>query len=280
MIELTGITWDHPRGYAPLLAHAEGAGVRVTWQRRSLKDFGDATLAELARRFDLIVLDHPHVGEAASGPLCALDGLLSTATLAELERQSAGPSFPSYRHAGHQWAVPVDAACQVAAYRPDLLAASDLPQTWVEVYALASRLHARGLQVALALCPTDSLCSFLTLAAQAGDAPHEDRWIRRETVLTVLAQLRSLRAISHPGAVEWNPISVYERMAAGDPIAYCPLAFGYTNYSRPALPAGRQRLVFAGIPGQERHLLRAALPYAALMLLPGFGLAAALLLIY
>jgi len=258
MIELTGITWDHPRGYAPLLANPAGAGVHVAWQRRSLKDFGDATLADLARRFDLIVLDHPHVGEAALGSLCPLDPLLPAATLEALGTPSAGPSFASYHLAGQQWALPVDAACQVASYRPDLLSPSDLPQTWKEVHDLAVSLRSLGLHLGLALGPTDSLCCFLTLAAQSGDAPSEDRWIRRETVLTVLTQLRALRDAGHPSCLEWNPIALYERMAAGDPIAYCPLAFGYTNYSRPTLAPQRHRLAFTAIPGRTGALLGGA----------------------
>ena len=67
MITLRGITWDHPRGYAPLAAsvapYAQAHSVRVEWERRSLKDFGDAPLPELARDYDLLIIDHPHVGQ-------------------------------------------------------------------------------------------------------------------------------------------------------------------------------------------------------------------------
>jgi multiple sugar transport system substrate-binding protein len=258
MIELTGITWDHPRGYAPLMANAEGAGVRVAWQRRSLKDFGDATLADLARQFDLVVLDHPHIGEAARGSILPLDSLLSASMLDELGNPSAGPSFSSYHFAGHQFALPVDAACQVASYRPDLITDDELPKTWEEFHALAVHLKTRGLYVALALCPTDSLCSFLTLAAQAGDAPRENFWIQRATVLEILARLRALRDACHPGCLDWNPIALYERMAGGEPIAYCPLAFGYTNYARPNLTSEKHRLAFTNIPGRTGALLGGA----------------------
>jgi multiple sugar transport system substrate-binding protein len=30
----------------------------------------------------------------------------------------------------------------------------------------------------------------------------------------------------------WNPIALYERMAASDEFAYCPFAYTYSNYSR------------------------------------------------
>ena len=35
-------------------------GVKVTWQKRSLTNFGDQSLAGLGKRFDLFIIDHPH----------------------------------------------------------------------------------------------------------------------------------------------------------------------------------------------------------------------------
>src|ERR1700691_4155025 len=64
---LRGMTWDHPRGYDPLVACSavwEGrTGVSIEWDRRSLQDFESFPVAELAARYDLIVIDHPHVGQ-------------------------------------------------------------------------------------------------------------------------------------------------------------------------------------------------------------------------
>src|SRR2546426_6150752 len=53
---LTGITWNHTRGYVPLVATAQRfedltGGVEIRWQKRSLKDFGDAPLEKLSKRF-------------------------------------------------------------------------------------------------------------------------------------------------------------------------------------------------------------------------------------
>jgi multiple sugar transport system substrate-binding protein len=74
-------------------------------------------VAELARRYDLIVLDHPFAGQiAASGCLLPLDDLVAGQDAAFI-----GPSLVSYRLVGHIWALPIDAACRIAAYRPDLL---------------------------------------------------------------------------------------------------------------------------------------------------------------
>jgi len=65
MTKLRGITWDHPRGYAPLHAasaiYRQQTGVQVDWAKRSLKDFGDAQLTELARDYDLLIISkHGH----------------------------------------------------------------------------------------------------------------------------------------------------------------------------------------------------------------------------
>ena len=59
MITLKGIAWDHPRGYAGLLAvndaiAAELGTARIDWQVNSLQDFSAASLAATAERYDLI----------------------------------------------------------------------------------------------------------------------------------------------------------------------------------------------------------------------------------
>jgi multiple sugar transport system substrate-binding protein len=136
---------DHPRGYQPLAAsvgpYAAASDVQVSWDRRSLREFGDAPLDALAEEYDLLIVDHPHVGMAAeSRCLLALDTCLDPGLLDALAQQSAGPSHASYTYAGHQWALAVDAAMQAGAYRPDLLD-DPLPSTWEGVLALAERLR-------------------------------------------------------------------------------------------------------------------------------------------
>ena len=62
---LRGMTWDHPRGYRPLeafAAHCPAAG--VSWDRQSLAAFEAQPIAELARSYDLMVIDHPGLGAA------------------------------------------------------------------------------------------------------------------------------------------------------------------------------------------------------------------------
>ena len=239
MIKLKGITWDHARGYDPLIASSElyykEKGIQVEWQKRSLTNFGDQSLEALSKQFDLIIMDHPHVGVAeASQCLLPLNDLLPANILNELKISSAGPSFESYHYHEKQWALPIDAAMQCASYRADLMVNDSLPNTWEEVFALAKTLASKKLYIGMALCPTDCLCSFLSLTAQFGSPIQENNELLVEPSVGIkaLSMLRTMRDVFHPKALDWNPIALYDYMAEQNDIAYSPLAFCYTNYSR------------------------------------------------
>ena len=239
MIKLKGITWDHARGYDPLIASSElyfkEKGIQVDWQKRSLTNFGDQSLEALSKQFDLIIMDHPHVGVAeASQCLMPLNDLLPANILNELKISSAGPSFESYHYHEKQWALPIDAAMQCASYRADLMVNDSLPNTWEEVFALAKTLASKKLYIGMALCPTDCLCSFLSLTAQFGSPIRENNELLVEPSigLKALTMLRTMCDVFHPKALDWNPIALYDYMAEQNDIAYSPLAFCYTNYSR------------------------------------------------
>src|ERR1700753_3250846 len=120
------MTWSHPRGYDPMVATGrlwrERTGVEIAWDKRSLQDFESFPVEELARQYDLIVIDHPHVGQiTAEGCLAPLDVPDREGERAAIEAGSVGRSYPSYNWNGRQWAFPIDAASQVMAYRADLL---------------------------------------------------------------------------------------------------------------------------------------------------------------
>jgi multiple sugar transport system substrate-binding protein len=239
MIKLKGITWDHARGYDPLIAaselYYEEKGIQVDWQKRSLTNFGDQSLEALSKQFDLIIMDHPHVGVAeASQCLMPLNDLVPANILNELKISSAGPSFESYHYHEKQWALPIDAAMQCASYRADLMNTYSIPNTWEEVFALAKTLASKKLYIGMALCPTDCLCSFLSLTAQFGSPIRENNELLVESSVGIkaLSTLRTMCDVFHPKALDWNPIALYDYMAEQNDIAYSPLAFCYTNYSR------------------------------------------------
>lgn len=100
---LRGITWDHPRGYAALAelerldAQADtrygAAPVPLTWDRQPLAGFESGPIADLAGRYDLLVVDHPGLG-AAMPTLHPLDELFSPSELAALAAVAVGQSAP------------------------------------------------------------------------------------------------------------------------------------------------------------------------------------------
>jgi multiple sugar transport system substrate-binding protein len=229
---LRGMTWDHPRGYDPLAACSalwrERTGVAVEWDRRSLQDFESYPVEELARRYDLIVIDHPHVGQVtAETCLAPLDQPARTAELEALRAGSVGASFESYRMAGRLWALPIDAATQVQAHRPDRLAAP--PADWGEVVRLA-----REGRVLCPMRPPHSLMSLYTLSGQLGaparvEGPDLFDVERGAGAYDLLAELVGL---VDPACFAMDPIAVLERLAREDADADCaPLIYGYVSYS-------------------------------------------------
>lgn len=244
---MRGITWKHPRADEPLIEvsreYARAHGVEVTWDARSLYSFGVTRLEALAREYDLIVLDHPHVGDAAArGYLAALDVLLSADELATLAHAGVGPTHRSYDYDGHQWALAIDAAAQVSAWSPEL--SEPAPTTWAEVAAAARR----GL-VTWPLCPVDAYASLLSIAANLGTpgGASPDRFLEPAAGLAVLDTMSSVAAHLPPSCFEMNPIDTLELLAAGDgPARYTPLLFGYSNYARAGFRPGLLR--FGNMP--------------------------------
>src|SRR5262245_24466404 len=115
------MTWNHPRGYDPMVAcshiWAEKTGVTVVWAKRSLQDFETYPVEELAKTYDLIVIDHPHVGQITKeGCLAPLDVPGRETEQQQLRDASVGSSYESYEWQGRQWAFPIDAATQVQAF--------------------------------------------------------------------------------------------------------------------------------------------------------------------
>jgi len=236
-MSLKGITWNHSRGFTPMAATAQrfselNPAIEITWEKRSLQAFADFSIQELAERFDLLVIDHPWAGFAAkTGSILPLNKYLPAAYLKDQEDNTVGHSYESYRYDGHQWALPIDAATPVAASRPDLLQQRGLklPESFEDLLNLADK----GL-VAFAGIPIDVLMNFYTFCCSLGEDPcqQEDRIVSDETGITALRMYRELAAKIHPDNFERNPIQVYEAMTLTDHIAYCPFAYGYSNYSR------------------------------------------------
>ncbi|RYZ75407.1 MAG: carbohydrate ABC transporter substrate-binding protein, partial [Proteobacteria bacterium] len=115
-ITLKGITWNHSRGFLPMVATAQRFSelhphIQIIWEKRSLQAFADFSIQELAEHFDLLVIDHPWAGFAAkTNSIIPLDNYLTVAYLNDQETNSVGASYESYQYDNHQWALPIDAA--------------------------------------------------------------------------------------------------------------------------------------------------------------------------
>ena len=76
-------SYDHP-----------DPGVTISWDIRSLKDFGDYPVTELAKKYDFIMMDHPHIGSVLeAGALVPLEMYLSEEFLKDQEENSVGRMF-------------------------------------------------------------------------------------------------------------------------------------------------------------------------------------------
>ncbi|MBV9269344.1 MAG: extracellular solute-binding protein [Acidobacteriaceae bacterium] len=227
-VYLKGLAWNHTRGYLPLVAAAQRfedlfGGVQISWEKRSLKSFGDGDLEATVRDFDLLVIDHPYVGQFAACSLVEpLNKHLSGDFIKDLQDHSVGKSFDSYWFAQQLWAVPIDAAAPVSSARDDLLQAAglSLPEKWEDVCDLARR----GL-VSVPATPVDSLMNFYMLCCVLGDEPfgRGGRLASRETGVRALQLLRDLIALCSPECLQRNPIETYRKMVTEGDSFYLPV---------------------------------------------------------
>jgi multiple sugar transport system substrate-binding protein len=247
-ITLKGMTWSHPRGIDPMVACSNDwlkkTGTAIEWDKRCLQDFESFPVEELARAYDLIVIDHPHVGQiTAENCLAPLDVEGREADLTALAEGTVGKSFPSYNWQGRQWAFPIDAATQVMAWRPDRLTVA--PKTWTEVLDLA-----KAGEVLLPLRPPHSLMSFFSLCGNLGQSCS----VERDTVFAdpdvgaqVITMLREMVSLVDPACFAMDPIAIMDRMGEeGSRSAVAPLIYGYVNYSMEGFR--KNRIAFADMP--------------------------------
>ncbi len=99
---LRGMTWNHSRALPPLVAAAQRfeelhPHINVVWEKRSLDEFGHSDLAALTRSYDLLIVDHPMLGQAhRDSTLLDLQPRLQPA-LPEFEADALGLCLDSYR---------------------------------------------------------------------------------------------------------------------------------------------------------------------------------------
>jgi multiple sugar transport system substrate-binding protein len=219
---------------ATALEWEQRGGMAIHWDKRSLQDFESFPVEELARQYDLIVIDHPHVGQVtAEGCLAPLDPVAD---------EYVGGSYASYTYDGQQWAYPIDAAAQVMAYRADLL--PEPPRSWDEVAQLAY-----AGQVVLPMLAPHSLMTFFTLCANAGFPCNTEQGdlIEPSIGIEVIEQIRRVTSLIEPSNFAMDPIAASEAMARADAlVSVMPLGYGYVSYTHQGFRP--RRLTFADIP--------------------------------
>jgi multiple sugar transport system substrate-binding protein len=249
-IVLKGITWDHSRGFTPLLAISQrfselNPGVKITWDKRSLQHFADQPIELLTKDYDLLIIDHPWVGcAAATQCVLPLNEYLPASYLADQAVNSVGNSHDSYNYDNKQWALAIDAATPAASYRPDLFDQNKMaiPQNWEELIDLAK--HGK---VAVPAIPIDLLMNFYSICIAHGEQPFADEaeLISKDTGIAAIHTMKEFYSLVHRKMFSSNPVAVAEMMSSTDTYWYCPLAYCYSNYSR---------------QGYARHLIKYARP--------------------
>jgi multiple sugar transport system substrate-binding protein len=246
-----GLSWDHPRGYAALTAAAECANVGrgaplLAWDRQPLEGFESRPIGELARDYDLLVIDHPHIGEAvAEGCLVPLEDVFDASLIAGWAARTIGSAMASYALGGQHWVLPLDVATQVMASRPDLLPRSQ-PGTWDDVVRMSERCP-----VAVSVAGPHALLHLFALCAALGNEPGGEDLLASAPFGEAWRILAALHAHAPGGTTSLNPIELLEAMAGGNPIALVPLVYGYVNYAVPA--RGRHALAFDEAPVAVQH---------------------------
>lgn len=227
-----GLTWDHPRGYDALAEAARRVNSGrpaplITWDKQPLEGFESAPIADLAARYDLLVLDHPHLGEAvAEDALIPLEALYPAETIAGWNAASVGPSLASYRwRDGRTFALPLDVATQVMARRPDFL--DTPPADWDEI----ARLAETG-GVAQSLAGPHAVLTFWSMVAGQGGRIGGPNLAPEDLALWALEVMRRLFRRRPVGSEALNPIGLLEAMAREDGLRLIPLVFGYVTYAR------------------------------------------------
>ena len=110
-------------------------------------------------------------------------------------------------------------------------------------------------KVAVPSIPQDTLMNFYMLCSTLGEdvAQRKDEFVSEAIGVKSLEMLRELSVLLNKDCFDWNPIQVYEAMTQTDEFAYCPFAYGYSNYAKPNY--ARKLLKFADtvtLPGTDR----------------------------
>ena len=252
--------------------------MRIEWEQLDFDElFYDSRrqFASGSVNFDLLMIDHPWVGElAVNGWLVDMSELLTSEQKRDLEEDADRSSLEAYRYDTRLWSLPVDSACQILAFRPDLVGAAvdQLPGDWDSFLALGKSVHEPPHRCAYTnqFGGPNHFLTLLGIAAALGDDPYTEpsRGMDRDAGARGLDILRRVWELSIESQVE-SPEMLAHRtfplMMSEDRAAMCPGVFAYiTHYGG----GGERQLGIADMPVMPETGKRTSL-------LGGMGLAIA-----
>lgn len=221
--------------------------MEVEWRVRSLAAFEHQPLHKAAQSCDLLIFDHPFCGVIAA-TRCLRQLPDSIAAAWGNSAAFVGPSLESYRFDAALWGVPVDGACNHAAYRVDLMPDGAVPQDWSAVVALGHAVAGAGRKLAIAAAGHHGLLAVAALCANLGQPlPTESRAQfapDADALSTAIEALREVLALSPPESLGWNSVALHDAMTSRDDLVYCPIVFGFAAYGE-SVPM----LSFGPLPG-------------------------------
>ena len=153
--------------------------------------------------------------------------------MAELKEDSLGDCFASYCVDRRPYAIATDAACQVSAHRPHVLASYNraVPKSWEEVWSLAEE-HPGS--VALPLYPSDAISCLVSLTAGQGAAPDggDAMFGDKASAFRAVELLQRISAFVPDMCWECTPPMLFAEAKQHDSIAYIPLTYGYARMTQ------------------------------------------------
>lgn len=244
MVKLRGMTWDHPRAAESVEAATRAymsanPDVSVEWDRRSLQSFESEPLEEMARDYDFIIIDHPHLGAVMrSGCLQPIGQPENDERIRAIASDFIGQSFESYVMDGALWALPIDGAAMMQCIRADSSLAP--ARTWREVIE-----RARSGGVVWALRPPHPACSFFTLAANTGHATGygPEDFTPMAPGVNMLEAMKAVSDHVDPACYEMDAIACLDALSEDARFITSPLVFGYVNYALDGFRARRVRFM-------------------------------------
>ncbi len=239
MTILKGMTWDHTRGYLSVAATAQRyhelyPEIEIQWEKRSLKHFGEFPVHKLMDDFDLMVIDHPYIGYAAKYEVfLPISDSLATDYLLDQSANSVGDSYRSYEWNKKLWALPIDAATPVAAWRADLAEKKGwvVPKTWEELLEGCDRGF-----VDVVMEDINALMNWYGMILAVGETPfqNESAIASEAAGVEALELLKELVRRGDPQKNKHNPIQSLNLLSssANTEKIYSIFPYGYSNYSK------------------------------------------------